>query len=509
MLSNTRLARATRGVERRVFLKALALGLSLPVAAKMAKLATAQDTGALKRFMVLFLPHGMAPEHYNPKVNASNPMDFALDQTNESVLGPLEAYKQYVNVYQGFQYLGDAPAHEGVVNFLTGYQGPDTTTARTSVEHVIGNALGIKPLILGAMARRPFGLGLESMVFWNGTPIDPEKDPSAVADRLFKGGTSAPPTEPNTPNPELALRSELLKLTRTELGELQGAVSSLTKEHSKLQTHLSSVEALQASADSALANGGGGGGGVLSCSTMPSLPFVDQVRAADKPVVDSSGGNDWFFQDANFPLLFKAQLQLAAAALVCGAAPIVGLQPLYTTCDIDFTFAGTPGSHHNSLSHIAGQPSASAQYNSPISIDNYTAEGRAIFGKAQRWFTENLVEHLVSVLATTDDPTAPGTKVLDNTIIYWASEIADSANHLRSSCIEYPQVPNHLPLVTIGKGAGSLKTGQVYSAPINGKDDKPQIARSASDLYLTLAHAMGASNVTIPDGKSVVSEVLA
>lgn len=509
MLSNTRLARATRGVERRVFLKAIALGLSLPVAAKLAKLATAQNTGPLKRFMVLFLPHGVAPEHYDPLVNASNPTDFALDQTNESILGPLEAYKQYVNVYQGFQYVGEGDTHAGVVNFLSGHHGADTTTARSSVEHVIGNALGIKPLILGAMARRPFGLGSESMVFWNGTPIDPEKDPAAVADRLFKGGSSAPAPEPGTPNPELALRSELLKLTRAELGELQGAVNSLTKEQSKLQTHLSSIEALQASADTALQNGGGGAGGVLSCTTQPTLPFVEQVRAANKPVVDSSGGNDWFFQDANFPLLFKAQLELAAAALVCGAAPIVGVQPLYTTCDIDFGFAGTPGSHHNTLSHIQAQHSPSAQYNSPVSVHNYTAEGRAIFGKAQRWFTDHLVEHVVSVLATTDDPTAPGTKVLDNTIIYWTSEIADSANHLRSSCIEYPQVPSHLPLVTIGKGGGALKTGQVYSAPINEVNVKPQIARPATELYLTLAKAMGVSNASFPDAQSAVSEVLA
>lgn len=508
MPSHTRLARATRGVERRVFLKALALGLSLPVAVKMAKLATAQDSGPLKRFMVLFLPHGIAPEHYNPVVNSSNPSDFALDQTNESVLGPLEAYKQYVNVYQGFQYVGEGQTHEGVVNFLSGYNGADSTTPRTSVEHVIGNALGIKPLILGAMARRPFGLGSESMVFWNGQAIDPEKDPAAVADRLFGGGGNTPPVEPGAPNPELALRSELLKLTRAELGELQGAVSSLTKEHSKLQTHLSSLESLQASADTAL-DGGGGAGGVLSCTTQPTLPFVEQVRAADKPVVDSSGGNDWFFQDANFPLLFKAQLELAAAALACGAAPIIGLQPLYTTCDIDFGFAGTPGSHHNTLSHIGPAQASHYMWDSPPSITNVTPEARAIFGKAQRWFTDHLVEHLVSVLASTDDPTAPGTKVLDNTIIYWTSEIADSANHLRASGIEHPGLPQHLPLVTIGKGAGALKAGQVYSAPINKIDEKPLLARPATELYLTLAQAMGAGNVTFPDAKQAVSEVLA
>src|SRR5690606_13314991 len=202
---------------------------------KLGKLATAQSAGPVKRMMVLFLPHGIAPEHYNPKVNASNPTDFALDQTNESTLAPLEAYKRYVNVYQGFQYLGDAQTHDGVVNFLSGYQGQDDTTARTSVEHVIGNALGIKPLILGACVHRGFGLDRNSKVFWNGTAIDPEKDPSVVADRLFKGGSAAPPANPDEPaqaNPELALRGELLKLTEAELSDLRSSVSGLSSEHS-------------------------------------------------------------------------------------------------------------------------------------------------------------------------------------------------------------------------------------------------------------------------------------
>lgn len=513
MPMHTRLIRATQRVERRVFLKALGLGVSLPVAAKLGKLATAQNSGPVKRMMVLFLPHGIAPEHYNPKVNASNPTDFALDQTNESTLAPLEAYKRYVNVYQGFQYPGEAAAHDGVVNFLTGYQGSDDTTARTSFEHVIGNALGIKPLILGACVHRGFGLDRNSKVFWDGTPIDPQKDPSVVADRLFKGGNAAPanPGEPSQPNPELALRGELLKLTEAELSDLRGAVLDLTSEQSKLQTHLQSVQSLRASVDSQMGGGAGSGGGqVVSCTTTPTMPLVEQVRAASAgQVIDSSGGNDYFYQEANFPLIFQAQLQLATQALICGAAPIVGVQPLYTTSEIDFTFAGTPGSHHNTLSHIQAQQAPGYAWDSPASIDNVTPEARAAFGKAQRWFAEQLVDHVVSVLATTDDPTAPGTSVLDNTLIYWASEIGDGANHLRMSTIDYPAMPSYVPMVTIGGAAGALKTGQVVSFPINDRNEKPQIARPATDLYLTLARAMGASNATFPDTTGVVSEVLA
>ena len=65
-----------------------------------------------------------------------------------------------------------------------------------------------------------------------------------------------------------------------------------------------------------------------------------------------------------------------------------------------------------------------------------------------------LVNKVVSVLATTDDPAAPGTKVLDNTLIYLFSEIGDGQDHTRVSEILYPQTPDSLPLVTIGKCGG-------------------------------------------------------
>src|SRR5690606_10135779 len=125
-------------------------------------------------------------------------------------------------------------------------------------------------------------LDRNSKVFWDGTPIDPQKDPSVVADRLFKGGNAAPanPGEPSQPNPELALRGELLKLTEAELSDLRGAVLDLTSEQSKLQTHLQSVQSLRASVDSQMGGGAGSGGGqVVSCTTTPTMPLVEQVRA--------------------------------------------------------------------------------------------------------------------------------------------------------------------------------------------------------------------------------------
>jgi hypothetical protein len=500
MNNNIRLSRVTRGVQRRVFLKALALGISLPVAVKLGRMATAGAPGAQKRMLVMFLPHGIPPEHYNPRVNSSDPTDFTLSDTNASILGPLEAYKEYVNVYEGFQYMGDASTHEGIVNCLSGVTTADDTSSRTTVEHVIGQELGIRPLILGACAHQPYGIDRNAKLFWNGSAIDPEKDPSKVADDLF-GGVGAAAAPSDEPNPEVALRNELLQLTAAEISQLQADVSGLTHEQTKLQTHLESIQNLRAASE------GTGSAPQVSCTARPNLPTVERVRSASAgQVIDSSGGNDYFYQERNFPLIYEAQLELAAQALICNAAPIIGVQGMYTTCDFDFGFAGAPGSHHNGLSHMTAQQAAGAQWDSPVSVDNYNASAREPFAKAQLWFANQLVDKIISVLAATDDPTAPGTTVLDNTLIYWMSEIGDGANHLRVSGIEYPQVPTNLPLVTIGKAAGALHTGRVFSNPLANVEDKQ--ARPATDIYLTLARAMGASSASFPGTTGVLEGAL-
>src|SRR3982750_1163626 len=169
-------SRAELAVNRRMFLKAIALGMSVPAAMRLARMATAATTTPPKRLFLMYVPHGTAPEHFNPKVMNLDPKaqanytDFALDQTNVSILGPLQPYRSYVNVYEGFQYPGAADTHTGIVNCLSGVTAKDMTSPRTSVEHVIAKALGVKPLILGACSHQPYGLDANGMLFWDGTP---------------------------------------------------------------------------------------------------------------------------------------------------------------------------------------------------------------------------------------------------------------------------------------------------------------------------------------------------
>src|SRR6185436_2478118 len=235
MQEHTRLARARQGLERRLFLKALGLGLSAPLAWQLCRSATAQAQEVRpKRLMVFFTPHGMPPEHFNPVVNASDPTSFALNQTGASILGPLEPYKQYVNVLQGFEYPG-ASTHEGILTVLSNFgTANDETTPRTTFDHVIANQLGVQPLVLGAVAHRVWGIDKDGKLIWDGQPVVPEKNPMLAFDGTFaKLGNVDPQSAVKA-----QLREALTALTERQLGSLNNELASVTKARNKLAVHL-------------------------------------------------------------------------------------------------------------------------------------------------------------------------------------------------------------------------------------------------------------------------------
>jgi hypothetical protein len=481
--------RARRRLERRLFLKALGLGLTAPLAYQLVRTATAAPTGAPQRFMLLYVPHGMPPEHFNPVGEGT---DFTLVNSGESILGPLEPYKSLVNVYDGFMYPG-AETHQGIVKFLSGSDvtNSDDTTARTTIEHFIGNEMGVGTLALGAVPHRVWGQDFDAKLLWDGQAVAPQKSPLVAYDTVFAGLSDSP----DAPDPSVGdeLQNKLLTLTEGQITGLQATVSNLTTEHTKLATHLESIQALKA---------GIGGGTTTSCTTAPSLPAVEALRAkaAGQP-------EEWFLAEENFPDILAAHLQVAAEAMVCNIRPVTAIQPLYANCEIDFGFIdlGLPGgasaSHHSALSHTGPN----------IQGGVAEMETRRPFAKAQRWFVQQLVDNVIARLDV-DDPAAPGSTVLDNTIILLCSEIGEGAWHTSFTReigkTNVPGIPSYMPLVTIGGAAGRLVTGQRLNyydgTKVEGSADRP-----AADLLLTLAQAMGSTALSFGGSSKPVSEALA
>lgn len=471
-----------------MFLKALGLGLSLPLALRLSRMAVAQEaTARPKRLLLLFTPHGVPPEHYNPVVNAQNPTDFTFTQSGVSILGPLEPYKSLVNVLQGFKYPG-ASTHEGVLTFLSNFPtANDETTPRTTFEHVIANALGGRPLVLGAAAQRDYrNLDKDSKLTWDGQPVAPEKNPLAAYDRAF-GSLANGGTPGGDSGASGQLRDALTALTESQLNALSSELGQLTRTQTKLSAHIDAVQSLRA-----------GGAAQLSCSEVPVLPAIEALRPR------ATGQPEEFFLDQNnFPDLFAAQLQVAAQALICNVTPVAVVQPMYTNAEFDFSFMGAAGPHHSGLSHTQPQMNGSV----------VNMEARTPFARAQRWFIEQLALHVLTRFDQ-PDPADPGRRVIDNTIIYICSEIGEGAWHGSNTRIiqqgPTPGPTSYLPLVTLGGGSGALRTGQVLNfnpSPVQNREldtDRP-----AGDIYLALCRAMGVSVASFGEAVNPVTEILA
>jgi len=194
---------------------------------------------------------------------------------------------------------------------------------------------------------------------------------------------------------------------------------------------------------------------IISCTERPALPLVEATRGMDP------------LDPTKFGHMFNAQLEAAGTAMVCGTAQVLSLQALHVNSDILFNFEDGPGlnsTHHNGLSH----------------------GNRIEFAQAQKWFMERIAEVLLPIL-NQDDPAAPGSTVLDNSIVYISSEISDPTDHNSQAGEAYvagSPIYTTLPQILIGGAAGRFKSG---GNVINVEED-----RQHSDVLATIADAMSA-----------------
>ena len=453
-MTRSRITRGQTTLGRRLFLGALGLGLSAPLAMRMARRAVAVPGARPRRLMLVYIPHGMPDEHFRPTGGDGN---LNLSPTPFGVLAPLEPYKSYVTSVQGLSMNAGASNHAAIRAVLTGF--PDGAGS-DSIDALIAKKLGVSAYAMGTI---PYSAGggfySDDFLLKQGTWVQPQPDPAKSASALFGGVSSASPTPAAAS--EASFRAEMLALTEREIEDAQNLLAGLTSEQSKLQIHLDAVRSLKA-----MGPGAAGGMRMLTCTGRPALPSVAAVAGKDP------------LDPANLAGVLNANLEVAAAALACGAASIVGLQIMYTNAGISMGFPGGPGinkSHHDPISH------------------SWDATGRGEFATCQRWFYQQLATSLVKVLAETpdaSDTTAPGRMVLDNTLIMVCSEVSDGANHNSDASpvwVGGSPMDTSLPFVLIGGGSGYLKMG---GRIVNAKT-------MHTDLLATLADAMGAPLSTI------------
>lgn len=444
-------------LQRRTFLKAVGLGISIPLAVQMSRLATAQTTGRPKRLFLFYLPHGLPIEHWD----VGDEMD--LGKSGVGILSPLAPYRDYVTVMRGVG-ITTSTNHAAIRSVFTGQE------SSNSIDYEIATQLKSTAHVLGAYAN-PSGAGADGQLLKHGGWVDPVANPADALDDLFSGlGAGSP--DPNQVS-EVDFRKEGMSLTEGELESMNSALVGLTAEQNKLKIHLESLRAYRAALD------GGGGVGAVSCQTRPALPAADFMAGKDA------------YDPALLGAVIEGHLEAAAYSMLCGTARIISMQNLYANAQVMMNFSGGPGiaaNHHDPLSHSS----------------NGQVDGREQFALVQKWFFQQLVDKFISVLDT-EDPADPGRKVLDNTTILTMSEVVDGSNHTSGYSKETWDVPGgpretYIPSVIIGKGGGFFKGGQAVYVP--GQDHR--------NLLATVAHAMDVPLMTFGGmNVSPIAEVMA
>lgn len=454
------MSRAARLVRRRTFLRALGLGLPLPLALQMSRLALAQPTNTRpKRLLIFFVPHGAPAEHYDPP-GLGRSVDLGASP-GVGILKPFKPYQDQFVLLRGIEYVGHA-SHHASVAVLTG----DTPQ---SIDQVIAKGLSTKPLLLGAISYLKNSFGPDNAIFRDKEWLAAELNPVKAAGRLVDGGAGMP----GAAAAEVELQKAALGVGIAELEAMQRELTSLTSAKTRLGIHLDSLRAFK---DRAAAGKPGGEPTHAACGAG-NLTNLELVRAASM-----NGANANYFHDkTNFKEIFLAHMEVARTALVCGTR-VVGLQTMWPLGQISFGFMGINKDHHDPLSH------------------SRDAAGRAEFAKTQQWIYGQFEEHVLRPLRATPDPLDPAHTVLDNTLVYVCSEVADGNEHTcRSQFIElHPnKYMTHLPLMLIGGGGGSLMGGQAVDFP----------NRTHKDLLATICNAMGVAGTNFSG--SPIREILA
>ncbi len=444
-----------------MFLKAIGLGLAAPIAFKLATHATAARSERPRRLFVLFIPHGMPVEHFDPAAPAGA-LDLAA-APGLNILDPLIPYQAQMNLLRGIEYKGHSN-HSAIRAALTNGAG-------ASLEHVVATKLGISAVDLGAVPWRPNDFGPDSQLLHDGTDwVRPEPNPVKASESLLANINSD--SEPEQGPSDADFRRAALELTIGEVEALRSELNSLTDEESKLSTHLESLQALK--------EPGGSAGDAMGCDSQPSTPAIDAV--GNESAAGTNGA--YFIDKSNFSQIYAAQLELAAYSLLCGSARVMALQTMFANAQVSFSFMGLAKDHHDPLSHSIDLPA------------------REEFAQAQKWLIQTFVDRFLKVLDQ-PDPEDPEHTMLDNTLIYITSEIADGNAHNCNKArvwIGGEERTTYLPIMTLGGGSGSLRTGRLLEF-----ENRPH-----ADLLMTVCHAMGATVPSFgPNSGSVIEELLA
>ena len=335
---------------------------------------------------------------------------------------------------------------------------PQGTQWKPTIDQLVANAIHTtepyKSLETGILKYTGLNMGTASLNLAHtgpNMPLAPERDPSALFNKLFS--TGAPPsTSGGTPTDiSNKLRRSVLDAVLADAKRLQMSLGSADSK--RIDQHMESIRSLEARIPTTTTGGTGGSGGTGSSCTTLTAPTAKAANLDLTKVTATS----------------QAMNQLLAAALSCNLTRVYSHLWSGARDDNHYPVIAVDIEHHT-LTHGGGADNARASV-----IEKY------------------IMEQYASLAQTLKNTTIGATTLLDNTIIYGISEQGDDPrNH---NMRDYH-------IVLMGHAGGQIK----------GNRHIRLVGRKVTELMLMLQKVMG-MNVTSfgswDNTSKTVTEILA
>ncbi len=363
-----------------------------------------------KRVIFIAIPDGMRPEHWHAQGTET---DFILPDMTK----PLDRVKEHCLFLSGIDMKGSGSTHEGgVIKLLTGTAG-NNSNIDVSLDYYLGNYFKnqtIKPhLNLNIV---PIYHDKHMTFDFNGTAVNPEKNPLVAFDSLF-GGSSGE-------NVQLQRRLSVLDTVAKEVNALKANLGNDEKQ--KLETHLESIRELETRL-------------AANTESCPSWAFNPTGFSVTRTGL---WDNPEYLDATRMELIGDLHTDVAVHALACDLTRVVTLK--WNNSVNENVMPGSSMTGHGA-SHSGGQA----------------------FIDIKAWYVERLAQ-LIEKLKNYPDGKG---SLLDNTLIFMGSELAHGNWHnhedmpfilaggsaggiVTGRSLTYDSVPHNKLLVSIAQFMG-------------------------------------------------------
>ena len=433
-----------KAIPRRSVLRGIGATLALPLLDGMVPALSAIRTTAargMRRFGVVYVPNGMAMEHWTPTGEGTT-FEFS------PILQPMAPFRDRTLVLTGLNPGPGGGAHAGAsTKFLTGVAGRMTDGAEIhsgpSIDQLLGKELGqytqLSSLELALDGRdfagscdAGFSCAYTHPISWRTptTPLPMENNPRVVFERLFGDSGSTDP----------AVRLARLKEDRSILDSVTEKVADLQQgigpeDRHKIGQYLDAVRDVER-----------------------RIQKAEEQSARELPLVQQPAGIPATFEE-HMRLMFDLQLLAYQTDLTRVASFMVGREISGRT----YNQIGIPDAHHPLSHHL----------DDPVKI--------GIMSKINTYHVVLFAEFVEKMRATPDGDGS----LLDHSLLLYGAGMSNSNAH----------APINLPIMLVGGAGGGLEGGRHITYP----EDTPM-----ANLLMAIMDALGVPMDQVGDSNGML-----